>query len=116
MNTVHNIACPRTHTVFNVYSRIFCGYFEWVQGSSGFSRVACVPTACPVSTVITTPAFVQAPPLTSCPPANFQSTQTTTSFQGSQQLFAGSEFTVAPNVESNAFNFIQDLNQGFSSH
>jgi hypothetical protein len=107
LNTVYNVSCPRTHTVFNVYSRIFCGYFEWVQASSGFSRVACVPTACPVSTVITAPAFVQAPPLTSCPPANYTQTNSV-----SQQVFAGSEFT----VESNAFNFIQDMNQGFSSH
>ena len=105
MNTVFSVTCPRTPTVFNVYSRIFCGYFEWVQASSGHSRVACVPTACPVSTVITTPAFVQAPPLTSCPPANY--TQTT-----SQQQTLGSEFTVG----SNAFDFMQDLNSEFSSH
>lgn len=100
LNTVYNVTCPRTHTVFNIYSRVFCGYFEWLQASSGFSRVACVPTACPVSTVVSTPSYSQGPPLTSCPPANYQ-----------QQTSLGTEFTT-----SSAFDFIQDLNQNFSSH
>ena len=66
-NTTINSAIGRLITTFQIYSRIICATFQWTQTPAGFSRVACIPTAAPVTTVVTTPTFTPVPPQIVCP-------------------------------------------------
>jgi hypothetical protein len=176
-----------SRSTFQIITRLMCATFKWTQAPAGFARVACVPAAAHVTTVVTTPNFTAIPPPNFCPtpfgggptvigngaavingvntgggvvgvsaptnigytgcaqttssqyplnasgggvvgatgPSNIgctgcaQTTSTQYPLNTGGQVVAGPEFAVADpgnNFDSNAFNFIQGMNQQFGSH